>query len=429
MLARGSMKAGEGAANSNDRPIFLVAPNVSEQMGGEAMKALQIFCAFKKLNPNTIQITHERCEAELSGRLKLDDVYYVRDTPLAVFLWRSKIFRRLLDVWFSAKAVKMADRMASSKGEAGRFAVVHQTEPNSPVTVRSLSRVCYNAIGPINGNIYYPELFRRGEGVGASLRRKLHFPLQRLSKILFPRAKRVDLVFAAGGERTVRSLIAAGYSAKIIKTTIDCGIPDDVVDRPKIAHTQQNFHFVHYGRLVYHKGTWLAIESLKQADDRVTLDIIGNGPELERCQRLVRELRLDKRVRFLPWFESHHELLDALRKYRGMVLPTFQDANGIVVQEALAIGLPPICLNWGGPQLLIEHGVSGFLIDPTSAADITAKIAEALDRLSREPELAERMSVAGRARAETWRWSRVAREWTADYASADAAAWSMAARP
>ena len=401
--------------NEATRLIFLIAPNVSEQMGGEAIKALQIFSAVKKLNQNTIQITHERCRGDLSGRLNVSDVHYVRDTWVAKFLWRSVIFRHFLNVWFSAKAVKLAEQMATLRGAANRSTVIHQTEPNSPVTIRRLSKVCLNVFGPINGNIYYPELFRQSETLGTFLRRRFHMPIQRLSAVVFRRNKRADLILAAGGDRTITSLIAAGYPHEIIKETIDCGVSDDVLDQPRITHQHQNFHFVHYGRLVFHKGTVLAIDSLRHSDDRVRLDIIGTGPELENCRQFVQKVGLAERVRFLGWFQSHQELLASLRKYRGVVLPSFEDANGIVVQEALAMGLPPICLKWGGPELLVEHGKSGFLIDPTNKADIVAKIAAAFDKLSCDPELAESMSIAGKVRAETWRWSKVASEWIAGY--------------
>ena len=63
--------------------IILAAPNVSEQMGGEGIKALQIFQEVRKLHPHTIQITHERNKHELSERLQISDVYYVADTALA----------------------------------------------------------------------------------------------------------------------------------------------------------------------------------------------------------------------------------------------------------------------------------------------------------------------------------------------------------
>ena len=397
--------------NKSDRLIVLIAPNVSEQMGGEAIKALQIFCEFKKLNKNTIQITHERCKNEISERLKLTDVYYITDTWIARFLWRSKFLRRLVDVWFSAKAIQLADRIASLKGMANRSTVVHQTEPNSPVTIRQFSKRCFNVIGPINGNIHYPALFRSEETFSDLVRRKSHFPLQRVGAFLLPHTKRADLVLAAGGDRTIKSLLAAGFRRDVINETIDCGVADETLDQARITHEGQNFRFVHYGRLVIWKGTFLAIEALTKSDERIILDIIGTGAELESCRRLTKKLKLETRVNFLGWFRSHQELFGLLGKYRGMVAPTFQDSNGIAVQEAMAIGLPPICLKWGGPQLLIEDRKSGFLIEPLSKSHVVSKIAEAFNALSGNPELAEKMSVAGRERAEQWRWSRVAREW------------------
>ena len=397
------------------RFVVLIAPNVSEQFGGEAIKALQIFRSLKKHNIDVVQITHERCKAELSDRLKISDVYYIKETAFSYFLWYSVIFRKLQDFWFSVKAVQLGEQLAAERGKANRSTVIHQTEPNSPVLIRQLSKVCFNVIGPINGNIYFPKAFRRNETFNYYSRRILHFPLQRLSAILFRRFKHVDVVFAAGGDRTTESLVAAGYSPDTIKDTLDCGIEEDLLNRPKLKHGGVNCRFVHYGRLVFHKGTFLAIESLKEADDRICLDIIGEGPELESYERLVKELRLESRVHFLGWRKSHKDLIDSLAGYRGMVFPSFQDANGIVVQEAMAIGLPPICLRWGGPSLLVEDGKTGFLIDPTTRGEIPTLLARAMSKLSFEPEVAERMSTEARKRAEDWRWSTLTSEWLTAY--------------
>jgi hypothetical protein len=54
-------------------------------------------------------------------------------------------------------------------------------------------------------------------------------------------------------------------------------------------------------------------------------------------------------VGFLNWLPNHADLLDRPQHYRGTVLPSIADANGIVVQKAMAIGTPSICLDWGGP--------------------------------------------------------------------------------
>lgn len=391
--------------------IILIAPNVSEQMGGEAIKALQIFQEFKKIHPNTIQITHERNEQELSGRLKLQDVYYIRDTWVSVTLWKTKVLGFLIGLWFCKKAVRLAEQIAKERGFDGKATVIHQTEPNSPVMPRFISKKHVNVFGPINGNIYYPALFRDHEKLAARLRRVLHFPFQKLNRVFFRDLSRADLIFTAGGDRTRTSLLAGGCQPQKLMDTVDCGIRDAILDRPRITHQGVNGRFVHFGRLVFHKCTFLIIKSLAKTQHPVTLDIIGAGPELENCKQLVKDLNLTERVRFLGWYKSHNDLLDSLSQYRGVVLPSIEDANGIVIQESMALGLPAVCLDWGGPQLLVDHGKTGYLIEPKTVDQITSKMAEHLDTLSQDGALAESMSLRSRATASEWRWSEVAAKW------------------
>lgn len=398
-----------------DKLIILIAPNVSEQMGGEAIKALQIFQQYKKLCANTIQITHERNRVELEGRLNLKDVFFVNDNFLSIFLWKSVILRLFLDVWFSKKSVELAEKIALERGFNRHSTIIHQTEPNSPVVPRTISKKHINVFGPINGNIYYPKIFQHKEKVLAKFRRLLHFPLQKINVLFFRDLSRSDLIFAAGGDRTLKSLEAGGCAKKILIETLDCGINDSILDRPRVEHKGTNYKYIHFGRLVFHKCTFLIISSLVKTQHPVSLDIVGSGPELEACKQLVKDLGLGDRVRFLGWYTSHSDLFDSFSEYRGVVLPSIEDANGIVIQEAMAVGLPPICLDWGGPQLLIDHGVNGYLIEPKSIDYITTKMANYLDTLGSDSTLAETFSIAGRRKAEDWRWSTVAKKWISYY--------------
>lgn len=394
--------------------VVLIAPNVSEQMGGEAMKALQILRELRRVLPDTLQVTHDRNQAEIA-RLGLAGVHFVSDSRVSLFMWRSVLLRAALGPWFSWKAVQLAEQLALTHAAAGRSVVIHQVEPNSPVMPRWLSRRFPNVLGPINGNIYYPRLFRRHESFSAGLRRRLHMPLQWLRRCLPPLRRDAELVLVAGGERTRQSLLAAGLDEASFVDTVDCGVPEALLARPRLTHEGVNLRFVHFGRLVFHKGTALAIRALAYTRLPIELDVVGRGPELEPCRQLVAELGLRSRVRFLDWYERHEDLLASFGAYRGMVLPSIEDANGIVVQEAMALGLPPVCLDWGGPQLLIQDGESGFLVRPDSLEAITRGIADKLDRLADEPALAERMSAAARRQAADWRWPQVMQQWLALY--------------
>lgn len=389
---------------------ILIAPNVSEQMGGEAAKALQIFRELQKVSPDVVQITHSRNRSEIDDRLKLKNVRFVDDTKVALFLWKVKPLRLLLDPWFSWKAVRMAERLAAETPD--RMAVIWQTEPNSPVAPRAMAKRHFNVLGPINGNIYYPREFRDRESSLARVRRVTHMPLQRMQRLFGSTLRKANLTLVAGGERTMQSLRAAGCAGERLLETPDCGVDASLLERPRIEHAGPNPRFVHFGRLVFHKGTALIIQALPKTRPEVCLDIVGRGPELEYCKALVAELALQDRVRFLDWYPAREDLLASLSGYRGLVLPSLEDANGMVVQEGMALGLPPICLDWGGPQLLIEEGVSGYLVPPGPPEQIAERLAAHMDTLAADGALAERMSISARDRAQVWRWPTLTLDWT-----------------
>lgn len=395
--------------------IILIAPNIGRQKGGEAIKALQIFNSIKEILPNTIQITHVRNYKEVVNDLKLKDVLFINDDWIMIFLYQTKIFRLFCDVWFSYRAIKLANHYVKLNCLSKKDVIIHQTEPNSPVLPRSLSRNAFNMFGPINGNIYYPKIFHQYETLSAKFRRTTHILFQRFNKLFLFGIKNADLILVAGGERTRKSLLIAGCDEYKLFDTLDCGIEDKLLDRAKIQHVGQNLKFVQYGRLVFHKCTFLVIQALTRTKLPITFDIVGSGPELDSCKRLVKELNLENRVKFIPWLPSHDELLNSLEYYRALVFPSIEDANGIVVQEAMSLGLPVISLDWGGPQLLIEDRKDGFLIGTNSLNEILNGLASSMDTLAEDYELAEKFSQNARRKAESWRWTTLAEQWVAEY--------------
>jgi glycosyltransferase involved in cell wall biosynthesis len=215
----------------------------------------------------------------------------------------------------------------------------------------------------------------------------------------------------------VKSLRAAGVALDRIHETLDCGIPDSLGENSYSPSAASIGRFIHFGRLVFHKGTFLAIEGVAKSRKSVTLDIVGRGPELSRCKSLAVKLGVSDRVRFLDWYENRDDLIASFPNYCGMILPTIEDANGIVVQEAMAVGLVPICLDWGGPQLLIEDGVSGYLVSPERLDEIPSRIAHCLNVLAEDIGLVGKMSASAKSRASEWKWTRLAHEWVNCYST------------
>jgi glycosyltransferase involved in cell wall biosynthesis len=392
--------------------VLLVSPNVSEQMGGEAIKALHIYLELKRQGVWVHQITHDRVRGELERKIPDMQVSYVEDSRFQQLLHRIAPLASLLNVVFLWKARRLVQEILASRPDA----VVHFNAPVSPVLPYFRVPGAAVVIGPLNGNVHYPPGFREQEPLSYRLRRWLHPILQFLNRFTMQGKQRASALLVSGGERTYQSLRMCGCRDEQFVDSVDSGVLDHLYASPRITHSGTNPRFFQNGRLVRHKGTDLVIKALKQTRNRVEFDIIGRGPELDSLKALAASLDLTDRVHFIEWIPDHSKLAEMLRSYRGFVFPSLAEANGIVVQEAMVQGLPVIALDWGGPSLLVTEE-SGVLIEPKSEEYVVAELAKAMDRLSTDGELAERMSVAGRKRAfdEGYLWSGLIEKWAAVY--------------
>ena len=392
--------------------VILIAPNVSEQFGGESIKALQIYQSLAARGVRVHQVTHSRVRDELARSMPGMQVSFVEEDRADGFLWRSRFLRGLSTPYFMKRAARIAQRLVDENPGA----IVHYTSPVSPVLPLAPIDRARVVVGPLNGNIHHPPAFRSRESTSERLRRALLVPSQLFHRAFFSGKQRADVLLVAGGDRTARSLRIAGCRPEQLRDSLDSGILDKLKAEPLIEHRGVNFRFVHNGRLVPHKGTDLAIRAVARSKNPIHLDIIGRGPTLESLKKLTAELNVGDRVHFIDWFKDHDEMLGAIRKYRAFVFPSLAEANGIVVQEAMMMGLPVICADWGGPSLLVSPE-TGIAIPPTSEEGLIAGLTAAMDRLGADGELATRMAAAGRQVAldRGFTWADLIEHWISMY--------------
>jgi glycosyltransferase involved in cell wall biosynthesis len=174
--------------------------------------------------------------------------------------------------------------------------------------------------GMVSYSQYYPKAFRNFESAGTKIRRLLNFPPQIRNRLFWRGISNADIALAAAGDRTVRSLRAAGGPLSRIYETLDCGIPNSLSEVAYSPSRASIGRFIHFGRLVFHKWTYLAIEALAKSHRSVSLGIVGRGPELVRCKGLAKDLGVDDRVRFLDWYENRDDLNASFQSYCGIIL-------------------------------------------------------------------------------------------------------------
>lgn len=114
--------------DADDLFAILVAPNVSEQMGGEAIKSLQIYLELERQGVGVHQVTHDRVKHEIDRSWPGMRVSYVRDTWPYRLVWSSIVFRPAAGLMFQWGAREKIRELLRNHPRA----IVHYTSPVSP---------------------------------------------------------------------------------------------------------------------------------------------------------------------------------------------------------------------------------------------------------------------------------------------------------
>ena len=130
------------------------------------------------------------------------------------------------------------------------------------------------------------------------------------------------------------------------------------------------------GRIAEEKGFHDAIDAAKLAG--VPLDVAGKVfayPEHERYFAEQVAPRLDTQRRYVGPVEGEPKAA-LLREARCVLIPsTAAETSSLVAMEALASGTPVIAYRSGALPDIVEHGVTGFIVDDVAA------MAEAIGRV------------------------------------------------
>ena len=158
------------------------------------------------------------------------------------------------------------------------------------------------------------------------------------------------------------------------------------------------------------KGQDTAIEALRLLVERgvdAQLLLIGsakfvsrstrhdNNEYLTRLRASVAAAALEDRV---SWLGEREDVPELIRALDLLMLPSREEPFGRALIEAMALGVPVLATNVGGPAEILEDGREGYLLSP----DEPAAWAAAARAIIEQPELARRMGEAGRERAQAF---------------------------
>jgi len=123
-----------------------------------------------------------------------------------------------------------------------------------------------------------------------------------------------------------------------------------------------SFYTISVGRLVIRKGFDFLIRSIAKIDNqKIKAIIIGDGPEKNNLQDLAKSLGVSDRIIFLG-FIGEEQKFQYLAVSDAYILSSVHEGFGIVLQEAMQVGLPIIATNNGGQIDFVKNNKNGFLI-------------------------------------------------------------------
>lgn len=129
------------------------------------------------------------------------------------------------------------------------------------------------------------------------------------------------------------------------------------------------------------------------------LEILGNGPEKCRLQRKVRRMGLSECVVFLGRLPTLQDVYGRMAAATALLHPALHEAFGQSCLEAITLGTPVVCWDWGGPGLICRrNGLPAVPVGRTDAESIHAFCSRMEEFSRRRP----RISLSGDFLWDSW---------------------------
>ncbi|MGF1632794.1 MAG: glycosyltransferase family 4 protein [Phycisphaerae bacterium] len=299
----------------------------------------------------------------------------------------------------------------------GKWDIVHQITPLSPtlpsrIAAKSRHLGVPFVWGPLNGGVPWPagyDAARRQEREYLSYVRdvyKLH-PGYRQTR----EAAAAILV----ASRDTYAQLPPRARAKTVY------IPENGID-PARFHRRRTrtaavpLRAVFLGRLVPYKGCDMllaAAAGLIRAG-KLTLRIIGEGPQRAEIERQIARENLGPAVTLTGWVE-HAKVQDLLADADLLTFPSIREFGGGVAPEAMAVGLPAVVPDYGGLGELVSPA-TGWLLPIAPREQLIAHLRTTLESIVADPgQIDEKSAAAVRRVHQSFTWEAKARQTLAVY--------------
>ncbi|OAD18722.1 glycosyl transferase, group 1 family protein [Candidatus Thiomargarita nelsonii] len=200
------------------------------------------------------------------------------------------------------------------------------------------------------------------------------------------------------------------------KTQLYLGIGLTALDQLETVQKHNNsnyFQVLYAGRFLHWKGMHLGLPAfarLLKIMPEARMTLVGNGPDEKRWHWQADKLGLNEHIDWLGQV-SQSELFNLYSQHDVLLFPSLRDSAGMVVLEAMRYGLPVICLDLGGPGMMVDASCGRVIATQNATEQIVIqKLGEALIELAQDATVRDQLAQQAQAKAQTYTWENVVRQ-------------------
>lgn len=168
--------------------------------------------------------------------------------------------------------------------------------------------------------------------------------------------------------------------------------PQRIGIREDLGIKENDFVILYVGRLSTEKAPLICLDAYRRLDNKnKKLFVVGDGPMRKEFEEYIRNFNI-KNVK-LTGFQSRKNLPDFYTVADVLVLPSFRETWGIVINEAMCFGLPIITSDKIGAAVdLVREDYNGFIFPSGDAEKLSICIEKLINLTSTEREVFGRRS-------------------------------------
>lgn len=261
--------------------------------------------------------------------------------------------------------------------------------------------------GPVGGGDCEPKSFLKVLPLKQRIIQSARYAMNVLSflhpSIIIPSAKAKAILV-----RTPNSAnVIPSYFRKKTKVILETAMEDTIFALHKIVRQDKHgLQLITTGRLLPNKNILTAVKSLQYLprNQNITLTIVGSGYQKKEIEEIAQKIGWKSNVSIIAEL-PRQEVLKLVEQSDIFLFPSLREGGSWSLMEAMAIGLPIICLDWAGMSVTTDNDCA-IRLPVSNPEQMPKDMAAAIIKLIENPELRRQMGEAGRKRIKevfTWK--------------------------